>query len=307
MTFIKDQMKNELEEVICRNAIKAVNKEINATLRTIPGEERMFNDTLKTNYDLVRPPQFLHNGVESDFKGEFLNVKHPKTPPYTPEELPPIRDEHSKMVYIWVTAYTINTAFFAVNQSGLQFLFDNDNLPDGAPVELNTNAFMLVVPTLYSKYPNKDMAIRYCSSAPAKITLNPDDASVTLFGLMTFYVILDDNKLVDCFTLNMVEVANIDDILIFRKGSYSYFGLKLTSSRTDVTLQESHIGDFDLTLLRFTVDILAQFILSRYISPKMEEGFKLPLPKNVVLANSETAIGKNYILIFTDFGMQMAL
>jgi hypothetical protein len=25
---------------------------------------------------------------------------------------------------------------------------------------------------------------------------------------------------------------------------------------------------------------------------KMEEGFKLPLPKNVVLANSETAIGK---------------
>jgi hypothetical protein len=55
-------------------------------------------------------------------------VKHPKTPPYTPEELPPIRDEHSKMVYIWVTAYTINTAFFAVNQSGLQFLFDNDNV-----------------------------------------------------------------------------------------------------------------------------------------------------------------------------------
>jgi hypothetical protein len=48
------------------------------------------------------------------------------------------------------------------------------------------------------------MAIRYRSSAPAKITLNPDDASVTLFGLMTFYVILDDNKLVDCFTLNMV-------------------------------------------------------------------------------------------------------
>ena len=50
-------------------------------------------------------------------------------PPYTPEELPPIRNELSKMMYLWITAYTFNTLFFAVNQSGpLQYMFDSDDV-----------------------------------------------------------------------------------------------------------------------------------------------------------------------------------
>ena len=68
MTFIKEQLKNQVEEVICHNAIKAVNKEINETLRTIPDEVLMPNDTLKYELDLVRPPQFPPNGVEIDLE-----------------------------------------------------------------------------------------------------------------------------------------------------------------------------------------------------------------------------------------------
>ena len=48
------------------------------------------------------------------------------------------------------------------------------------------------------------MAVSYKDSAPAEITLNPDDGSVTFFGDMTFYVILDDDRLVNCFVLNVV-------------------------------------------------------------------------------------------------------
>lgn len=63
------------------------------------------------------------------FQGEFLNLKHPKIPPYTVEELTPITDEQSKMMYMWITAYTVNTFLFALNQTkSKQYMFDSNNV-----------------------------------------------------------------------------------------------------------------------------------------------------------------------------------
>ncbi|XP_028397836.1 putative BPI/LBP family protein At1g04970 [Dendronephthya gigantea] len=301
MTLIKDPLKGQMEEIICRTAIKTVNDEINATLKTIPDETRIFNNTLISDFEVLRSPQFHENGIELDYKGEFINVKYPKTYPYKPEELPPISNEVSKMLYMWVTAYTINTLFYAVNQSeSQQNMVYSKDLPDSVPVTLNTNYFMLIAPPLYQKYPNKDMAFGVRGTAPCEVTLKPNDGSITLFGLITFYVILDDNTLVDCFTLNWIELAHIDDVLIFRKDNNSYIGAKISSKRTDISLKESQIGNFDLTLLQFTMDVLSQFIIARYISPKAEEGFRLRIPKGFNLLNCDAEIGMNHLLISTD-------
>ena len=50
------------------------------------------------------------------------------------------------------------------------------------------------------------MVIGYVNYAPAKVTFKPDDGSITTFRKMTFYVLQDENKLVDCFTLNVVSI-----------------------------------------------------------------------------------------------------
>ena len=56
------------------------------------------------------------------------------------------------------------------------------------------------------------MAIGYRDSAPVKISLKPDDGSATLFGEMTFYVLLDDDRLMNCFVLSVVCIQMHDSL-----------------------------------------------------------------------------------------------
>lgn len=79
------------------------------------------------------------------------------------------------------------------------------------------------------------MAFGYRTTAPAHVTFVPDSGSIKLFGLMTFYVNPDMNKLVDCFTVYVVcsqlffcfglfgLVNYFPEILIVLKSSFFLF------------------------------------------------------------------------------------
>ncbi|XP_046853977.1 bactericidal permeability-increasing protein-like [Xenia sp. Carnegie-2017] len=302
-SFIKYSLKEHISKMICPNVVRTINEQINNRLRTIPDETNIGNITLKINYNLTRPLRFLSNAVEFQFKGEFINKNYPKRSPYEPTDLPDIKNKVSKMLYTWITAYTINTLFFALHQTpSKRLMFYNHDIPEGIPVRLNTNNFMLTVPQLFIRYRNKEMAVSYLTSSPRKISLNVGNGNVKVFGKMTFYVI-DNNRLINCFTLGLVDIAKIDDVLIYydEKDKHSYVGLKVSRAGTNVVLDESNIGSFNVLPLKVTINILSEVLYYAYISRKMEKGFRLPIPKNIMVKNGYSAIGKDHIQVESDF------
>ena len=52
------------------------------------------------------------------FKGEFLSATSPAEAPFSPSPLPP-ESESTKMAYLWMTDYVINTAGLVYQQSGV--------------------------------------------------------------------------------------------------------------------------------------------------------------------------------------------
>ena len=53
-----------------------------------------------------------------NFKGEFQSTTAPKEAPFSPAPLPP-DSESTKMVYIWVTDYLLNTAGLVYQDAGI--------------------------------------------------------------------------------------------------------------------------------------------------------------------------------------------
>ena len=52
-------------------------------------------------------------------QGEFISAEHPQEVPISPPALPPLSsvDPTSKMMYVWLTSYTLDTAAYIYKEA----------------------------------------------------------------------------------------------------------------------------------------------------------------------------------------------
>ncbi|KAH9555834.1 hypothetical protein CY35_08G137300 [Sphagnum magellanicum] len=234
-------------------------------------------------------PTFLSVGV----KGEFISLKKPTVPLQPDHSLPPgiFCSESAKMITIAVCDYVINSAAKVYFEAGVL-----DWLVDELPQEsmLNTAFWKWLIPQLYKKYPNDDMALDFSVSSAPQVELSKDGAKAFAGADMTIIVKTNNGSVpVACLsmTFSMDAIAGLE-------------GNNITAQVTlnDLTLQLkwSEIGKFPVKLMQSTVRTLISKVIIPILNHSLKKGFPLPVFPAIDLQNADVRYDNGYILICSD-------
>ena len=84
-----------------------------------------FTDLAYVDYSLAEPV-FTRDFLDFNVRGEFLNLKHPVHSKLQPSDFHTVSSSR-KMVYIWLTDYSLNTAADVFHTANLLQVFGSFN------------------------------------------------------------------------------------------------------------------------------------------------------------------------------------
>jgi len=292
---IEDSMKSSLNSKVC----EMVNEEITTRASQSLADLKIITSVgpyTELDYSLVDNPTFTTSYMETDHKGEFYPTGHfDKEAPF-PVPAMDTTGASSKMVYMWITDYVINTAGYVFQTIGkLTYNITNDMIPPDSAFHLNTSDIGILIPQLRKLYPNMLMELVANSTKSPKVEFSPNDATGTLWGDLFAYVVLPNATRKHVFTLSIVGHGN--GTVGFKHPKVTG---KVTSMSVDLTLKESDIGPFSLILIRPGINALIQSGVVPYLNELGKEGLPIPDMDGVTFVNPVISLGKHVIEIGTD-------
>ncbi|XP_024362697.1 putative BPI/LBP family protein At1g04970 [Physcomitrium patens] len=239
--------------------------------------------------DPLVSPTFLSVGV----KGEFTSLLKPINFTDPDHGLEPglFCSDSTKMVTIALCDYVINSATTVYFEAGfLEWLVDE--LPQES--WLNTHFWRWLIPQLYKKYPNMDMALDFACSTPPTVQLQRDGATANAMAELILLVKTDEKPLpVACISLalSMDAVVNVVGNNITAEATLNDLSLEL---------KWSDVGNFPVNLLQPTLRTVISRVILPILNKKMKHGFPLPVLPAVDLENADIRYEEGHILICSD-------
>jgi hypothetical protein len=114
--LIESRLKKSFGSMICSIALKEISTKGKAELATFPVVQKV-EGGVEIDYRLTKAPVFTPDYMEIYFKGEFKLSKNPAES-HLNVPLFKTSSDSSKMVYFWVTDYTVNTAADVFHKDG---------------------------------------------------------------------------------------------------------------------------------------------------------------------------------------------
>jgi hypothetical protein len=199
--------------------------------------------------------------------------------------------DSSKMVTIALCDYVVNSAAVVYYEAGLL-----EWRIDEAPKEawLNTHFWRFLIPHLYKKYPNMDMALDFgCSKAPS-VQLQTDGVTTNAAAELTLLVKSDGEELpVACISLalSMDAVVNV---------AANNITAEVSLDELKLELKWSEVGKFPVTLLQPTLRTIISRMILPLLNSKLKKGFPLPMLPAVDLENADIKYEDGFIFICSD-------
>jgi hypothetical protein len=286
------QIRAAIEAAISKQIIISAEKLDNylqSVPRNLPIDDASAIDVTVVGDPLVNPT-FLSVGVE----GEFTSLLKPINFTLPDHGLEPglFCSDSTKMVTIALCDYVINSATAVYYENGfLEWLVDE--LPQES--WLNTHFWRWLIPQLYKKYPNKDMALDFaCSEAPT-VKLTTDGATVDAVAELTLLVKEDET--------NSLPVACIS-LALSMDAIVNVVGNNITAETTlndlSLELKWSEIGKFPVNLLQPTLRTVISRVILPILNKKLAHGFPLPVLPAVDLENADIRYEEGAIFICSD-------
>ncbi|XP_005896084.3 lipopolysaccharide-binding protein [Bos mutus] len=124
---IENNVKNILEQKICKMVKESAASRLEPYLRTLPVTS-MIDQIAGIDYRLVGAPQVTFQGLDTPFKGEFFGRNWNSSVPF---DAPPITlpQKNDHMIYFAVSEYVFNTASRVYHQAGqMKFTIQNKHI-----------------------------------------------------------------------------------------------------------------------------------------------------------------------------------
>ncbi|KAK1156231.1 bactericidal permeability-increasing protein-like [Acipenser oxyrinchus oxyrinchus] len=291
--FIEKALRKALSNKICplvSDAIGGLNPHLK-TLNVLAKVDRH----AEVEYSLVSPPVITKNYIDLGLKGEFYNIRQHREPPFSapPFSLP---EQASRMLYIGVSEFTLNSAGFVYYSAGvLNTSVTDDMIPKSSPLRLNTQTFGVFIPQIEKSYPNMSMKLIVQATQQPHATMQPSNITVEVMGSIAAYVIKPDSTLAPLFVLGMKASTSANLLISGKKlvGSVTLNGLVLS-------LQKSYVGPFQIQALQTVLQLALKFAVLPKVNELLKGGFPLPTIDKMNLVNPQIQILKDYVLIGTD-------
>ena len=297
---ISGAIKSSLNGQICKQAIEAIDTEGNKAIESLPVQVNI-DKTALIDYSIVKDPIFTAQYMETEHKGEFLSRAKPHEATISPVILPSVGSP-TRMLYIWLTTYIANTAGIVYDEAGeLKAAITPNEVPSSIPIKLNTSSFKLIIPNLYTKYPNMNMTLLMHATKPPVMTVDPKGVNVTVFGDVDVcvYDSKNNNRITPAFNLSVIVYTNVS-LSVKEEGNTPYVIGKANFIGAKFSLIYSSIGNFDAQFLQDAVNLLCKGFIITELNKYGAAGLEIPLIDGVQLINPEITFGNGYITIDTD-------
>ncbi|XP_062250891.1 bactericidal permeability-increasing protein-like [Platichthys flesus] len=291
--FIDKALRNALQKQICPLVADAIN-DWNPHLKTLNVVAKV-DQYAEIEYSMVSSPTVSQASIDLSLKGEFYNIGKHQEAPFSPTafSLPP---QNNNMLYIGMSAYSVNSAAFVYNKAGaLSLYITDDMIPKSSPIRLNTRTFGTFIPQISKRFPGLMMKLLVETVKTPVITFVPKNVTTQASCTVTAYAIQPNTTLSPLFILNLEASVS---------GQVFVSGMRVAGAvslnEMDLTLRTSYVGEFQVRSL----DSILQMVLKAVVIPKLNvqlaKGYPLPAIGKMKLVNTQLQILKDYMLIGTD-------
>eukprot|EP00112_Aurelia_sp_Birch-Aquarium-sp1_P004330 Seg1489.3 transcript_id=Seg1489.3/GoldUCD/mRNA.D3Y31 product="Bactericidal permeability-increasing protein" protein_id=Seg1489.3/GoldUCD/D3Y31 len=290
------KLKSEIAKGICQGATDGVNTKVAALFAQFPVQQPI-EDLAIIDYRLTSAPAFNSQIMDVFVRGEFLPRNQPNKHSNLPVPAFPTSSDDSKMIYFWVTDYTLNTAANVIQNTGLLklTLSAQSDFPKVVKDLLNTNVLALVVPELAARFPNRPLKIALHSHKAPEIIVEDGKVDVILHASAGLMVELVNGTLFDAFSIHLDVKAG---------GSVGLTGTrihgKLSGFSFTLKIFLSHIGHVDIPVDDPFIQSIVKDVLIPTANVILEKGFPLPTIPYVALRQPAITFKKGVIRIGVD-------
>nr|BAM21038.1 bactericidal permeability increasing protein/lipopolysaccharide binding protein [Oplegnathus fasciatus] len=291
--FIDKALRKAMQKQICPLVTRAIS-DLNPRLKTLNVVAKV-DKYAEIEYSMVSSPTVSKSSIDLSLKGEFYNIGKHQEPPFSPAafSLPP---QINNMLYIGMSAFTINSAAFVYNKAGaLSLSITDDMIPKRSPVRLNTRTFGVLIPQIAQRFPGLMMKLLVKTAKNPVMTFEPNNMTVQATGTVTAYAIQPNATLSPLFILNL-ETSFSARVFVS--------GMRLAGSvdlnRMDLTLGTSYVGEFQVKSLNNIIQVVLKLVVIPQLNVQLAKGYPLPTLGKMKLVNPQLQVLKDYMLIGTD-------
>uniref|UniRef100_A0AAX7TIX4 Bactericidal permeability-increasing protein n=1 Tax=Astatotilapia calliptera TaxID=8154 RepID=A0AAX7TIX4_ASTCA len=292
-TFIDKALRNALQKQICPLVADAVS-DLNPQLKTLNVLAKV-DKYAEIEYSMVSSPTVLKSSIDLSLKGEFYNIGKHQEPPFSPAAfyLPP---QNNNMLYIGMSAFTVNSAAFVYNNAGvLSLSITDDMIPKSSSIRLNTKTFGAFIPQIAKQFPGLMMKLLVKTVKTPTLTFEPNNATVQATTTVTAFAIQPNSTLSPLFVLNLEASVSARMFVSEMK-----LAAAVTLNKMDLTLDKSYVGDFQVGPLENVFQGVLKLVVIPAVNAQLAKGYPLPTIGKMKLMNTQLDVLKDYILIGTD-------
>ncbi|KAK2166772.1 hypothetical protein LSH36_35g01053 [Paralvinella palmiformis] len=307
-TMFAKKIRSLITAQMCHQAKTEISTRLAAKLRGVP-LQHLVADQYLLDLSVLEPPTFQDDAVDVLFKGVVYDRDNPEDPPFYPPEIGNHDDDDNRMIYLYVTDYLINSAFYATFRRGMM----NYNItPEIVPEEfrgyLNTTCMGdicigTIFPQLSWLYPESSITVALLATSAPRMSIAGNSFNVTAGGEAEVFVQHRNGSKHNLFIVD-VDISGGFSLEII--GKKLYFNVSFIDPHAEV--KESFIGDIGTGFLFESVLRLAtQKVLLPRISENGAKGLSLPKVKgleflNPIIVEHEM---QNVFVVATDIGFEV--
>lgn len=272
--------------------IVAIAEKLDNTLQALP-RHLPIDDVSAVDVTIMQDPVIGPTFLSVCMKGEFVSLVKPSNSTCLDYELQSelLHSDSTKMVTVALREDVINSAIAVYYEAGFLEWVGDEALKEAW---LNTHFWRWIIPQLYKKYPNMDMALDFSCSAPPTVKLQSDGVTGNAAVELTLLVKTDEEPLpVVCIslTVSMDAMVNVVDNKIAAELALNDLGLEL---------KWSDIGNFPVALLQPTLRTVISRVILPILNKKFDHGFPLPFLPAIDLENVDIRYEEGYIFVCCD-------
>ncbi|XP_065071504.1 lipopolysaccharide-binding protein-like isoform X2 [Rhopilema esculentum] len=295
-SVIEDKLRGELADLMCKSAKDSINTRTRQEMNEFP-VRKVIDEWAIIDYTLSASPYYGHSFMDIFLRGEFFQKKNPSHHSSLPIPSFTTAVDNSKMLYLWLTDYSFNTAGEVYHDAGflVMKITRKSNVPPLIKKFLDTRQFRALIPELYRRFPRRPMQMTLYSYKAPKFVIESGEVFLHVYGMATFQVVQKDGSVYNAFSLQLDVKVGATPLVTekYIKGKMNDFTFKMNVAK-------SNIGPINIPIRLPLIQSLVKASIIKAAKRGFEKGFPLPNLNEVYFKSPEVKIVKNAIQIGVD-------
>jgi hypothetical protein len=293
-TIFRDNIRALMYTQMCAAATDEINHHAGLVLQKFKVSERIENE-YELDFQLTQYPEFYEDAMESFHKGAIYKLNEAgerQEPPFSPPEIPVYHEHSTRMVYVYVTSFLLNSGFYAAYHSGKMAInITRDQIPEHARqyVTMTCENFCLgsVFPNIAAAYPNAEPMVSLYAAGSPHISFR--EGHVIFNSAINAELHITEDQVMEHILTISVNVTSRFKVII--NGRKVTFNITDINPDAEIAFSKINIGN------NFVFEAMVRMATESFLKPKLIElgarGIDLPNLPDVRFVNSEIILSDN--------------